>query len=119
MGGLWLIGSGCSFRACLISDASEDLLYGLYCSRRGLCMLFQLQSDQHELSASQDVGLCSLALPRPAWTSLWCFQIQWDYLKGKILLSYSKELEMQLSVLVMLQHWAKTEQESSVPSRYA
>uniref|UniRef100_A0A8C9L1Z9 MyTH4 domain-containing protein n=1 Tax=Pavo cristatus TaxID=9049 RepID=A0A8C9L1Z9_PAVCR len=46
-------------------------------------------------------------------------QIQWDYLKGKILLRYSKELEMQLGVLVMLQHWAKTEQESSAPSRYA
>ncbi|XP_015735205.1 myosin XVB isoform X3 [Coturnix japonica] len=44
-------------------------------------------------------------------------QIQWDYLKGKILLSYSKEMEMQLGVLAMLQHWAKTEQESSAPSR--
>ena len=51
------------------------------------------------------------------YTDLHYSQIQWDYLKGKILLSYSKELEMQLSVLVMLQHWAKTEQESSVPSR--
>ena len=69
------------------------------------------------------VSLCRLIWKTPLhfedkiYTDLHYSQIQWDYLKGKILLSYSKELEMQLSVLVMLQHWAKTEQESSVPSR--
>ncbi|NWI21352.1 MYO15 protein, partial [Crypturellus soui] len=45
-------------------------------------------------------------------------QILWDYMNGRILLGYSKELEMQVSILAMLQHWAKTtEQQSTVPSR--
>uniref|UniRef100_A0A8C6YWL7 MyTH4 domain-containing protein n=1 Tax=Nothoprocta perdicaria TaxID=30464 RepID=A0A8C6YWL7_NOTPE len=47
-------------------------------------------------------------------------QILWDYINGRILLGYSKEVEMQVSILAMLQHWAKpTEQQSPVPSRYA
>ncbi|KFQ26802.1 Unconventional myosin-XV, partial [Mesitornis unicolor] len=44
-------------------------------------------------------------------------QMQWDYLNGRILLSHSKETEMQVSVLAMFQHWAKTEQQNSTPSR--
>ncbi|KAM6050180.1 myosin XVB [Theristicus caerulescens] len=44
-------------------------------------------------------------------------QMLWDYLNGRILLSHSKEMEMQVGVLAMLQHWAKTEQQSAAPSR--
>ncbi|XP_009322885.1 PREDICTED: unconventional myosin-XV [Pygoscelis adeliae] len=44
-------------------------------------------------------------------------QMLWDYLNGKILLSRSKEMEMQVGILAMLQHWAKTEQQNSDPSR--
>ncbi|XP_010080812.1 PREDICTED: unconventional myosin-XV [Pterocles gutturalis] len=44
-------------------------------------------------------------------------QMLWDYLNGKILLSHSKEMEVQVGILAMLQHWAKTEQQNSAPSR--
>ncbi|XP_050764616.1 myosin XVB [Gymnogyps californianus] len=43
-------------------------------------------------------------------------QILWDYLNGRILLSHSKEMEMQVGILAMLQHWAKTEQQNSALS---
>ncbi|XP_065504168.1 myosin XVB [Caloenas nicobarica] len=44
-------------------------------------------------------------------------QILWDYLNGKILLIRSKETEMQVCTLALLQHWAKSEQQNSAPSR--
>ncbi|KAI1232354.1 Unconventional myosin-XV, partial [Lamprotornis superbus] len=44
-------------------------------------------------------------------------QVLWDYLNGRILLNQSKEMEMQVGLLAMLQHWAKGEQQSSAPSR--
>ncbi|XP_058708268.1 unconventional myosin-XVB-like [Poecile atricapillus] len=44
-------------------------------------------------------------------------QVLWDYLNGRILLSQSKEMEMQVGLLAMLQHWAKMEQQNSAPSR--
>lgn len=39
-------------------------------------------------------------------------------MNGRILLSQSKETEMQVGLLAVLQHWAKVEQQNSVPSRY-
>ncbi|XP_071620656.1 myosin XVB isoform X1 [Heliangelus exortis] len=44
-------------------------------------------------------------------------QILWDYLNGKILLSHSKEMEMQVSILAMLQYWAKSEHQNSALTR--
>ncbi|XP_074900633.1 myosin XVB isoform X1 [Buteo buteo] len=44
-------------------------------------------------------------------------QILWDYLNGRILLSHSKEMEMQVGILAVLQHWAKAEQQNSSLSR--
>ncbi|XP_054372871.1 myosin XVB [Molothrus ater] len=44
-------------------------------------------------------------------------QVLWDYLNGRILLNQNKEMEMQVCLLAMLQHWAKVEQQSSAPSR--
>ncbi|NXY35536.1 MYO15 protein, partial [Pomatorhinus ruficollis] len=44
-------------------------------------------------------------------------QVLWDYLNGRILLSQNKEMEMQVGLLAMLQHWAKVEQQNSAPSR--
>nr|XP_009503895.1 PREDICTED: unconventional myosin-XV [Phalacrocorax carbo] len=44
-------------------------------------------------------------------------QVLWDYLNGRILLSRSKEMEMEVGVLATLQHWAKTKQQNSAPSR--
>ncbi|XP_057279914.1 myosin XVB [Pezoporus wallicus] len=44
-------------------------------------------------------------------------QMQWDYLNGRMLLSCSKEMEMQVGILAMLQHWAKPEQQNSALSR--
>ncbi|KAM7089285.1 myosin XVB [Ciconia maguari] len=44
-------------------------------------------------------------------------QMLWDYLNGRILLSHSKEMEMEVAILAMLQHWTKTEQQNSAPSR--
>ncbi|KFQ92677.1 Unconventional myosin-XV, partial [Nipponia nippon] len=44
-------------------------------------------------------------------------QMRWDYLNGRILLGHSKEMEVQVGILAMLQHWAKTEQQSAAPSR--
>ncbi|XP_066056858.1 myosin XVB [Chamaea fasciata] len=44
-------------------------------------------------------------------------QVLWDYLNGRILLSQSKEMEMQVGLLAMLQHWAKVERQNSAPSR--
>ncbi|KFQ50843.1 Unconventional myosin-XV, partial [Pelecanus crispus] len=44
-------------------------------------------------------------------------QVLWDYLNGRILLSRGKEMEMQVGILATLQHWAKTEQQNSAPSR--
>ncbi|KAM6245291.1 myosin XVB [Porphyrio hochstetteri] len=44
-------------------------------------------------------------------------QVLWDYLNGRILLSRSKDTEMQVGILAMLQHWAKAEQQNSPPSR--
>ncbi|XP_069655172.1 myosin XVB [Haliaeetus albicilla] len=44
-------------------------------------------------------------------------QILWDYLNGRILLSHSKEMEMQVGILAVLQHWAKAEQQNSALSR--
>ncbi|KFO84812.1 Unconventional myosin-XV, partial [Buceros rhinoceros silvestris] len=44
-------------------------------------------------------------------------QILWDYLDGRILLNSSKETELQVGILAMLQHWAKPEQQNSDLSR--
>lgn len=44
--------------------------------------------------------------------------MQWDYLNGRMLLSCSKEMEMQVGILAMLQHWAKPEQQNSALYRY-
>ncbi|XP_074967592.1 myosin XVB [Phalacrocorax aristotelis] len=44
-------------------------------------------------------------------------QVLWDYLNGRILLIRSKEMEMEVGILAMLQHWAKTKQQNSAPSR--
>ncbi|KFP83628.1 Unconventional myosin-XV, partial [Acanthisitta chloris] len=44
-------------------------------------------------------------------------QMLWDYLRGKMLLSQSEEMEMQVGLLAMLQHWAKEDQQNSAPSR--
>ncbi|XP_049668944.1 myosin XVB [Accipiter gentilis] len=44
-------------------------------------------------------------------------QILWDYLNGRILLSHTKEMEMQVGILAVLQHWAKAEQQNSALSR--
>ncbi|KAK4811861.1 hypothetical protein QYF61_012279 [Mycteria americana] len=46
-------------------------------------------------------------------------QMLWDYLNGRILLSHSKEMEMEAAILAMLQHWATTEQQNSAPSSWA
>uniref|UniRef100_A0A8C3NQX7 Uncharacterized protein n=1 Tax=Geospiza parvula TaxID=87175 RepID=A0A8C3NQX7_GEOPR len=44
-------------------------------------------------------------------------QVLWDYLNGRILLNQrNKEMEMQVGLLAMLQHWAKVEQQNSAPS---
>ncbi|KFQ04205.1 Unconventional myosin-XV, partial [Leptosomus discolor] len=44
-------------------------------------------------------------------------QMLWDYLNGRILLRHSKEMEMQVGILAMLQHWAKTKQHNAALSR--
>ncbi|XP_058278918.1 myosin XVB [Hirundo rustica] len=44
-------------------------------------------------------------------------QVLWDYLNGRILLSQSEEMEMQVGLLAVLQHWAKVEPQNSIPSR--
>ncbi|KFP33552.1 Unconventional myosin-XV, partial [Colius striatus] len=44
-------------------------------------------------------------------------QVLWDYLHGRILLKHSKEMEVQVGILAMLQHWAKTEEPTSTLSR--
>ncbi|XP_030361648.1 myosin XVB isoform X2 [Strigops habroptila] len=44
-------------------------------------------------------------------------QMLWDYLNGRMLLSHGEEMEMQVGILAMLQHWAKPEQQNSAPSR--
>ncbi|KFO13355.1 Unconventional myosin-XV, partial [Balearica regulorum gibbericeps] len=44
-------------------------------------------------------------------------QMLWDYLNGRILLSRSKDMEMQVGILATFQHWAKTKQQNSAPSR--
>ncbi|XP_064584955.1 myosin XVB [Zonotrichia leucophrys gambelii] len=44
-------------------------------------------------------------------------QVLWDYLNGRILLNQNKEMEMQVALLAMFQHWAKVEQQNSAPSR--
>ncbi|XP_041265307.1 myosin XVB [Onychostruthus taczanowskii] len=44
-------------------------------------------------------------------------QVVWDYLNGRILLNHNKEMEMQVGLLAMFQHWAKVEQQNSAPSR--
>ncbi|OPJ88596.1 hypothetical protein AV530_003107 [Patagioenas fasciata monilis] len=51
------------------------------------------------------------------YTDIHYGQILWDYLNGKILLIHSKEMEMQVCTLALLQHWAKSEQQNSAPSR--
>ncbi|NXJ19157.1 MYO15 protein, partial [Dicrurus megarhynchus] len=43
-------------------------------------------------------------------------QVLWDYLNGRILLGQSKEMEMQVGLLAVFQHWAKVEQQNSAPS---
>lgn len=68
------------------------------------------------------VAWCCLDLPAPPGSFnkafFLCSQVLWDYLNGKMLLSYNQEVEMQVAILLLFQHWAKTEQESSVPPRY-
>lgn len=44
-------------------------------------------------------------------------QVLWDYLNGKILLGRTEDMEMQVGILAMLQHYAKTERQNSAPSR--
>ncbi|XP_042635785.1 myosin XVB [Catharus ustulatus] len=44
-------------------------------------------------------------------------QVLWDYLNGRILLSQGEQMEIQVGLLAMFQHWAKGEQQNSAPSR--
>lgn len=111
----------------------------LCCSRCGSCtsacpepgkpLLWCYQPQLDVLQTRQDVGLWSLALPRArlhlAVPSGTCnkghfvvSQILRDYLDGRILLGRGKEIEMEVGVLAVLQHWAKNEQQSSTLSRY-
>ncbi|XP_029815936.1 myosin XVB [Manacus vitellinus] len=71
--------------------------------------------------------MVTLTLRRLTWTTPLHFenqiytdvhygQVLWDYLNGRILLTQSKETEMQVGLLAMLQHWAKPEQQNSAPS---
>ncbi|KAJ7427469.1 myosin XVB isoform X3 [Willisornis vidua] len=58
-----------------------------------------------------------LHFENPVYTNIHYGQVLWDYLNGRMLLSQSKEMEMQVGLLAMLQHWAKPEQQNSAPSR--
>ncbi|KFV65439.1 Unconventional myosin-XV, partial [Dryobates pubescens] len=53
------------------------------------------------------------------YTDIHYGQILRDYLDGRILLGRGKEMEMEVGVLAVLQHWAKREQQSSALSREA
>ncbi|XP_068007620.1 myosin XVB [Melanerpes formicivorus] len=53
------------------------------------------------------------------YTDIHYGQILSDYLDGRILLGRGKEMEMEVGVLAVLQHWAKREQQSSALSREA
>ncbi|XP_064007807.1 myosin XVB [Pogoniulus pusillus] len=53
------------------------------------------------------------------YTDIHYGQILRDYLDGRILLGRGKEIEMEVGVLAVLQHWAKNEQQCSALSREA
>ncbi|XP_068770245.1 myosin XVB [Struthio camelus] len=92
-------------------------------------MVRPIRSEEYLHDYLLEDNLVTMSLRRVTWktplhfenniyTDVHYGQMLWDYLNGRMLLGYSKEVEMQVSILAMLQHWAKTtEQHSAAPSR--
>ncbi|XP_010224456.1 PREDICTED: unconventional myosin-XV-like [Tinamus guttatus] len=92
-------------------------------------MVRPMRSEEYLHDYLLEDNLITMSLRRVTWKTPLHFensiytdfhygQILWDYVNGRILLGYGKEVEMQISILAMLQHWAKTtEQQSTAPSR--
>ncbi|KFQ84454.1 Unconventional myosin-XV, partial [Phoenicopterus ruber ruber] len=100
----------------------------LFAIRNNNKMVKPLRSEEYLHDYLLEDKLVTVTLRRLIWktplhfenriyTDVHYGQVAWDYLNGRILLSRSKEMEMQVGILAMLQHWAKTEQQNSAPSR--
>ncbi|XP_067164648.1 myosin XVB isoform X2 [Apteryx mantelli] len=92
-------------------------------------MVRPMRSEEYLHDYLLEDNLITMSLRRVTWkmplhfenkiyTDVHYGQMLWDYLNGRMLLGYSEEVETQVSILAMLQHWAKTtEQQSTAPSR--
>ncbi|KAM9371432.1 myosin XVB [Phaethornis superciliosus] len=91
-------------------------------------MVRPIRSEEYLHDYLLEDDLVTMALRRVTWRTPLHFenkiyidvhygQMLWDYLNGKILLSHSKEMEMQVSILAMLQYWAKSEHQNSALTR--
>ncbi|KFO78481.1 Unconventional myosin-XV, partial [Cuculus canorus] len=100
----------------------------LFATRSNNKMVRPIRSEEYLQDYLLEDKLVTISLRRLLWrtplhfenrvyTDVHYGQVLWDYLNGRILLSHSKEMETQVGVLAMLQHWAKTQQQSSAPSR--
>ncbi|KAM6403474.1 myosin XVB [Rhynochetos jubatus] len=91
-------------------------------------MVRPIRSEEYLHDYLLEDNLVTVTLRRVTWSTPLHFdnkiytdvhygQLLWDYLNGRILLNCSEEMEMQVGILAMLQHWAKTEQQNTAPSR--
>uniref|UniRef100_A0A8B9SBH3 MyTH4 domain-containing protein n=1 Tax=Apteryx owenii TaxID=8824 RepID=A0A8B9SBH3_APTOW len=82
-------------------------------------MVRPMRSEEYLHDYLLEDNLITMSLRRVTWktplhfenkiyTDVHYGQMLWDYLNGRMLLGYSEEVETQVSILAMLQHWAKT-----------
>ncbi|KFW09177.1 Unconventional myosin-XV, partial [Eurypyga helias] len=97
-------------------------------SDNGNKMVRPIRSEEYLHDYLLEDNLVTVTLRRVTWSTPLHFekkiymdvhygQLLWDYLNGRILLNCSEEMEMQVGILAILQHWAKTEQQNGAPSR--
>ncbi|KAM4674844.1 myosin XVB [Amazona ochrocephala] len=109
------------------ADEQEEIQeFALFASRNKMVRPIRPEEYLHDYLPED--SLVTVTLRRLIWrtplhfenniyTDVHYGQIQWDYLNGRMLLSYGKEMEMQVGILAMLQHWAKPQQQNSALSR--
>ncbi|XP_074745220.1 myosin XVB [Strix uralensis] len=109
-------------------EQEEIQEFALFAIRSDNKMVRPIRSEEYLHDYLLEDNLVTVTLRRLIWrtplhfenkiyTDVHYGQMLWDYLNGRILLSRSKEMEMQVGILAMLQHWAKPEQNNSALSR--
>ncbi|XP_063208561.1 myosin XVB [Chroicocephalus ridibundus] len=109
------------------SEPEEIKEFVLFATRSVSKMVRPIKPEEYLHDYLLEDKLITVTLRRLIWTTPLHFenkiytdvhygQVLWDYLNGRILLGHGEEMKMQVGILAMLQHCAKTEQQNTAPS---